>query len=145
MKLLIILTIAAGALGAHALTLKEKKQFEEWKTQLKEPYVSSGKSIKDLCGADIPATLDESMVTPFMTENTNAASFCREIYSALSSMCGDATAKAEISKKIKKISCKLGKDNEVTYKLNGNELVMTVGVKANNISTKTTKFIEDNL
>ena len=51
----------------------------------------------------------------------------------------------ELAKKIKKITCKLGKADEATFKLNGTELIFTVGLGASNLDDKSKKFFEANL
>ena len=127
-KHLVALVIFAIAGSAQALTLKEKKQFADWQAYLKDGSQSYVKTVKEKCGFEIPVTLDEKFTTPFMEKNANAASYCDTPRSTLSSMCGDATAKNEITKKVKKITCKLGKPDEATFKFSGTELVFTVGV-----------------
>lgn len=144
-KQIIALAVFAVAVSASALTLKEKKQFADWQTYLKSADQSYVKTVKDKCGIDIPVTLEEKFTTPFMEKNANAASYCDAPRSTLASMCDDATSKTEIVKKVKKITCKLGKPDEATFKLSGTELVFTVGVSASNLDEKAKEFFEKNL
>ncbi len=146
MKTMMMAFIAIAIAGsAQALTLKEKKQLADWKTYLTSADQSYVKSVKDKCGIDIPVSIEEKFTTTFMAENANAASYCDTPRSTLSSMCDDATSKAEIVKKVKKITCKLGKAEEATFKLSGTELIFTVGVKASNLDEKAKEFFEKNL
>ncbi len=144
-KHIIGLVVLAIAGSAQALTLKEKKQYADWQAYLKDEGQSYVKTVKEKCGYEIPVTLEDKFTTPFMTENANAASYCDTPRSTLASMCGDATAKTEITKKVKKITCKLGKADEASFKFSGTELVFTVGVKASNLDDKAKKFFENNL
>ena len=144
-KITLIAAVLTVAFGAQALTLKEKKQMGEWKTYLTDASQSYVKTAKDNCGYDIPVTIDEAFVTPFMTANANAASYCDTPRSVLSSMCTDPTSKAEIVKKVKKITCKLGKPDEKSLKFNGTEVIFTVGVSASNLDEAAKTFFENKL
>ena len=131
--------------SAFAMNLAEKKQFAEWQAYLTDASQSHVETAKKNCGYDIPVTIEDKFTTPFMAANTSAASYCDSARSTISDMCQDAMSKAEITKKIKKITCKLGKAEEATFKLNGTELVFTVGLGASNLEQKTKKFLESNL
>ncbi|MES2525672.1 MAG: hypothetical protein V4598_01240 [Bdellovibrionota bacterium] len=144
MKKFIVL-LALVTTTASALTLKEKKQFAEWQEYLTSESSSYVKWTKDKCGYDIPVKMEEAFVTPFMTENTNAASYCDSAREAIQSMCEDKMSKDAISKKIKSISCKLGKKEEIAYKINGSVLEFTVGIGAANLKDKTKEWLENNL
>lgn len=145
MKQITLIALLALSFSAQALTLKEKKQMGEWRAYLASESESYVKTTKDKCGIDIPVTMEDAFATPFMTASANAASYCDATRSAISTMCNDATSKAEIVKKVKKITCKLGKEKEKTFKFNGTELVFTVGLNASNLDEAVTKFLEDNL
>lgn len=145
MKKMIFAALALSCVTATALTLKEQKSFKETQDYLKDPDKSYMKSAKDKCGIDIPVTVEEKMVTPFMAENTSLPSYCDAPRSAISGMCEDETSKNSIKKSIKKIECKLGAKEKVDFKLNGTTLVFTVGIGASNLEQKTRDFLENNL
>lgn len=145
MKYMTLIALFALTISAHALTLNEKKKFAEWKAELSEPEKSSGKLVKDKCGISLPATIEEAFIVPFMTENTDPASYCDAARSAIASMCEDALSKAEIAKKIKKITCKLGKKEEKTLKFSGTELIFTFGLGASNLEEAVKTFLGNNL
>lgn len=144
MKLLAIALTFAVTTSTFALTLKEKKQFADWQDYLKGDS-SYAKTVKEKCGYDMPVKMEESFTTPFMTENANAASYCDSAREAIGYMCQDKMSKDAISKKVKSISCKLGKKEEVAFKLNGTTLEFTVGYGAANLSDKTKEWLENNL
>ncbi len=141
----IVLFLAIGSTSL-ALTLKEKKQYKEWSDYLKDPSASYAKTVKDKCGYEIPATLEEKLTTPFMTENANAASYCDEVRSKISDMCSDATSKDAIKAKVKKVNCVLAaKPEDATFKISGGTLTFSFGVKASNLGDKAKEFLENNL
>jgi hypothetical protein len=146
MKIHLVLSCALVIAGvAHAaLNLAEKKQLQAWKDYLSGDE-SYAKSVKDKCGIDVPVTVDEKMVKPFMEANAHAAAYCDHTRSTIASMCEDATSKAEIVKKVKKVECKLGKTDEVSLKLSGTTLVFTVGTGGGNLGDKVKEWLEKNL
>ncbi len=137
--------VLAFVSSASALNLKEKKQLNDWQAYLKDPGQSYIGKVKENCGFSPAVSLDEKMVTPFMTENANAASYCDAVLSTMSGMCEDATAKPMIVKSIKKIDCKLGKKGEVAFALKGGTLTFTYGVGGSNLNEKTKEYLENNL
>ena len=146
MKRLIVLFLMLGFCStSSALTLKEKKQFEDWKKYTTDESQSYVKTVKNKCGINIPLTLDEKMVTPFMEVNANAASYCDSMRSAISSMCDDATSKASIVKQVKSATCKNGPKEKVSLKLVSKNLEMTVGPGAANLDDAVKAFLENNL
>lgn len=145
-KILMTTLVLTFAVTAGALTLKEKKQVEEWKAYLIDESKSYAKTAKDKCGYDIPVKLDESMATPFMAANANAASYCDEVRSTISSMCEDKTSKEAIKAKIKSINCHLGqKPTDVVFTIKSGVLDFAIGVNGSNLSDKTRAFLENNL
>jgi len=135
-----------GATSAQALTLKEKKQYQAWKTWLADPAQSNIGAAKDKCGYAIPFTLDQALTTPFMEESSDAAAYCDELYNALAETCGDDTGKQAVKAKVTKITCKLGKKEEVSFALSKTGVLkFTFGVGAANLKDKAKKFLEDNL
>lgn len=146
-KLFAILVLAISS-TSFALTLKEKKKFEEWNEYLKNPSSSYIKTFKDKCGYDLPVTMEEAFVTPFMTGNSNAASYCDTPRSVMSSMCEDATSKKAITDAIKKVTCKYtSKKGVLDFKIDkkSKTLEMTVAIDASNLDEKTKTFLENNL
>lgn len=144
----VFLTIALIAVSstASALTLKEKKQVKEWNDYLVDESSSYVKTVRDKCGYNIPLTMEDKFATPFMAQNANAASYCDETRSRISSMCEDATSKEAIKAKIKKIHCVLAKkEDEASFKISGGTLTFTVGVKASNLGDKVKEYLENNL
>ncbi len=139
------LTLSIAA-SASALTLKETKTFNEWKAYLsKESTEGHASTVIKQCGYEIPVEIDEKILTPFITENTNGASYCDATLSTISSLCEDAVAKPMIKKHIKKVSCKLGKKEEASFKLSGGTLTFTFGLGASNLDEKARTFLENNL
>lgn len=145
-KMLMTAIVLTFALAAGALTLKEKKQVEEWNAYLTDASKSYVKTAKDKCGYDIPVKMDEAMATPFMAANANAASYCDEVRSTISGMCDDKTSKDAIKAKIKSINCHLGKKpTDVEFTIKSGVLDFAVGVNGSNLSEKTKTFLENNL
>ena len=145
-KVLLMIALIAVGSTASALTLKEKKQVKEWNDYLVDASSSYVKTVKDKCGFEIPLTMEDKFVTPFMAANANAASYCDETRNQISSMCEDATSKEAIKAKIKKIQCVLAKkEDEASLKIAGGTLTFTVGVKASNLSDKVKEYLENNL
>ena len=140
----IVLALVISA-QASALTLKERKQFADWQEYLKSESSSYIKTFKDKCGYDMPVTMEDKFVTPFMEANTSAPSYCDSPRSVMASMCDDKLSKEAISKKIKAVTCKLGKAEEASFKLNGSTLEFTVGLGASNLDDKAKAWLENNL
>lgn len=145
MKKMILVIAALVGSTAMALTLKEQKQYKEWQAYLIDPDQSYVKTVKEKCGYDIPVTMEDKFVTPFMAENASAPSYCDTPRGTISSMCDDETSKTAIKKNIKKIECKLGAKQKVEFKLSGGTLTMTVGVGASNLDEKAKEYLENNL
>ncbi|HWU44778.1 MAG TPA: hypothetical protein VN132_15105 [Bdellovibrio sp.] len=128
--------------------LKETKQLKEWNDYLKDPSKSYSQTFKDKCGYNMDVTLDEKFVTPFLADNSNAASFCDTPRSVMAGMCADATSKQAITKDVKKIACKYSSEKaKLEFKLDKKTKVleMTVGVGAANIDTVAKTYLENNL
>ena len=146
MKKLLLTSIVFVCSSAFALNLKEQQTLKYWKDSLAKTTTEgyAGEVVKK-CGYEIPADIDEKMVTPFMAENASGWSYCDSVYSTLSGMCEDKLAKDLIKKNIKKLSCKLGKKEEATFKLEKGTLTFTYGVGASNLNDKVKDFLENNL
>jgi hypothetical protein len=144
-KTMMIAALALACGTATALTLKEQKQFKAWQDYLKDPDQSYVKSVKDKCGYDIPLSMGQEFVTPFMKDNASAPSYCDSTRGTISGMCEDETSKTAIKKNIKKIECKLGKEKETAFKLANGTFTFTVGVNASNLDSKIKEWLENNL
>jgi len=144
-KFLVFLTTLSIAICASAMTLKERKQLRLWQEELSDPKKSYNELVLRHCGVTLPITLEDKLAVAFVEAHTSASGYCESPRSAIYKMCQDPTSKEAIVAKIKKISCKLGKEKEVSFKLNGPELVMTVGLGAPNLDEKTKEFLENNL
>lgn len=144
MKLIIAVLTITFSVSAFSLNLKEKKQFDDWKTWLTSSD-SWQSAAKEKCGVDFAVTFDEGMVTPFMATSANPAAYCDGVREGMASMCEDKTYKDAIAKQVKKVHCKLGKKDELAFKMNGSTIEATMGVEAANINTKTKEFLENNL
>ncbi len=145
MKFVSIVAIALVSFSAFALTLAEKKKFASWQEYLtgSEGYAAT---FKTKCGYDLPISMEEKFVTPFMEAGSNAASYCDATRSSMSSMCeADKLNKDAITAKIKKVDCKLGEKGKIDFKLTGTTLVMTVGLDAANLDDKVKEFLDKNL
>ena len=129
--------------SAFALNLNEKTQMAKWNEHLKGTD-GHGPTFKANCGYELPVSFDENMVTPFMAKNSDVATNCDLARSAMADMCKKPIQKAAIAK-IKSLHCKLGKEEEVSFKISKTALEFTVGVSAPNIEDKTREFLENNL
>lgn len=147
MKLMIALILLLGtSLSASALTLKEKREYEKWKTQLsKEESGSYYNAIIQKCGYEVKVSLDEKLVVPFVADNSDASSYCNSALSAISFMCEDAIAKPMIKKNISKVTCNLGEKGKESFKLSSGNFVFTFGLGATNLDQKIREFLENNL
>lgn len=144
MKFTAVILSLILSVAANALTLKEKKKLEEWKKLVAES--TGAKAAKRECGFDIPVSFDEAMVTKFMEHKRSLSSYCTQPVSTLASMCRDATAKGEITKKVKSVKCTLNADEKaLTLKFNGTVLEYSVGIGASNQDEKIRIWLENNL
>lgn len=147
-SLLIIVLSSFALLGSNAksLTIKEKKEFQEWQNYLNDGTASAKNKVMTNCGFDIPISLDEKLVTPFMKDQANAASYCDEARSTIATMCEEATSKSAIKSKIKKINCNLNKkEDDTLLTISGDTLNFTIGTKSSNLTDKVKEFLENNL
>lgn len=142
-KFITIVAISLFSFSAFSLTLIERKKQAEWQEEIKTGGYST--TFKSKCGYDMPLTMEEKFVTPFMAANTSAPSYCDSTRSAMSSMCDDKLSKEAITQKIKKVECKLGAKGQKDLKLNGTTLVFTVGLDASNLDDAVKTFLEHNL
>jgi hypothetical protein len=142
-----ILSLALLALiltsPAHALTDKEKRQMKAWNDYLESDSQSSAKRATEKCGFVVPTKLDDAFATSFIKATAHAGDYCDSVRSAVADYCGDEIGKSSVKEKIKKISCKLGKDSEVSFKLVSGDLQATLGLNAGNIKDKTKEFLEN--
>ncbi len=130
--------------SAQALTLAEQRQYDKWN----EFFTTEGHAndVTKACGVTIPVKLDQGVVTPFMADNKNAASFCDEAYSAIKNTCADNAGKTAVAAKVKSLSCMYsGTKDEASVKLNNGDLQFTFGVDASNLSDKVKTFLGNNL
>jgi hypothetical protein len=143
-RIILSLACLTFAFSAHALNLKEKKEYEGWKAALN---AADGPvdSFKAKCGYAIPVTLDEKLVAPFMAENASGDGFCANALSVMAGLCEDAMTKKAISSQVKKLNCQLGKKGESSVALKGTELVFSFGVGASNLEDKVRDFLNNNL
>lgn len=134
-----LLVLATFAFGAQALSLKEKKQMGDWNKEITGEDGYSAK-VKANCGTAIPVKLEENVAGPFMAENTSASSYCNSVPSTIATMCEDATSKAEIVKKIKAVTCKLGKEGKLS--MSGTTVVFEMKPGMANLDEKVKTFLE---
>jgi len=144
-KVFLVILAMSFAQGAEALTLKEKKEKVEWEKSLSNPETSYMDEFNEKCGYSLPVTFEEKMIPAFLKTNANGAAFCDHARYAMAYMCDDPISKAEIAKKVKRVSCKLGKDREITMKLNNGEFIFTIGVTSTNLDKEVKAFLENNL
>ena len=147
MKFMVWMMLALVSVSAFALTLAEKKKQKYWEDEIagKEGQ-GYAKTFKDKCGYDLPVTMEEKMVTPFLEANTSLSSYCDAPRAAMSSMCeADKMNKDAITAKIKKVDCKLGEKGKVDMKLSGSTLVFTVGLDAANLEDAVKTFLDKSL
>lgn len=137
-----------AAPAAASLTPAEKAQHQKWQTYLNDPNGSYAYYPKEMCGKDFPMTLDQNVTAPFMKAGNDAAVYCEEIRTKLSTMCRNSADlknnnKVKINKLIAKITCKIGtKEDEASFKLVGTELQASLGAKASNISENLLAFLD---
>lgn len=132
--------------SAFALTLKERKKLEEWNKEIDMASPSSaGRVVKRTCEVEIPLTLNEDLVTPFMEANASAAGYCDAVREGMSIVCKDAMAKKALVEQVKQVTCKAGPKGSLDFKLKGKTLEVTVGPGVSNIYVKARKYLEDNL
>jgi hypothetical protein len=144
-KLFISFLLSLVCFSAIALTPKEAEKFKYWQDYLKDPKQSYSEKVKTNCGYEIPITIDEKFVTPFMTANTHAASYCDSTRSAIASLCKREAIKPYVVRNIKKIDCKFGKEKEVAFNLNGGTFTFTVGLHTPNLDEKVKEYLENNM
>lgn len=144
MKFLVTVVALSLSVSAFSLTLKEKKTFKEWNEWLRSDS-SAHKRVKDKCGIEIPASVSEDMVTPYMEANSSAATNCDSVRDQLITLCGDKDVKEAVTAKVKKVDCKLGKKGEVAIKLNGSTLEAALGVGGANVEDRVKEYLENNL
>ena len=147
MKFLAIMALVLVSSSAFSLTLAEKKQWASWQTDLTgdSGYAST---FKTKCGYDLPVTMEEKFLAPFMEANTSAPAYCDSARSAMSSMCeADKLNKEAITAGVKKVECKLGEKDKVSFNLDKKTkvLTMTVGLGAANLDDEAKKFLDKNL
>lgn len=132
--------------SAHALTLKEKKEWAKVQEDLKNPSHSASGHVKEKCGYELPVKIDEAMLTPFLTAGKSLVGFCDAPRSKIASMCDDKTTKEAVSKQVKSISCHLAKkSDDVILKMSGTTLDVTLGTESSNLEDKVKEFLENNL
>lgn len=142
--------IATKVAAPAVVTLSpaEKAQHQKWQAYLSDPNGSYAYYPKEMCGKDLPMTLDQNVTAPFMKAGNDAAVYCEEIRTKLSTMCRNSADlknnnKVKINKLIGKISCKIAaKEDEASFKLVGNELQAFLGAKASNIAEKLLEFLD---
>jgi hypothetical protein len=136
------LLLVSGA--TSALTMTEKKFKTEWDAKVKT--YGSHDLFKKNCGGDLSYTFDDKLVTSFVKDNANAATYADQLAGAMARMCEDATVKKALSSKVKKMALKgAAKNDEASFKMSGSELVVTLGPSAPNLEDKVKEFLENNL
>ncbi|MCC7404128.1 MAG: hypothetical protein IT288_06985 [Bdellovibrionales bacterium] len=134
--------------SAATLTPEQQAKFDEWQKYINDMDNSYAKYPVDMCGYEMPITMDKAMVEPFMKANANAELYCEEVRTKLSTICRNAAElgnknKEKITKLVKKISCLNGKkETDVGFEAKGGELKVYLGPKAANISEEVLKFID---
>ncbi len=142
MKMILLVVFALASSVTVAATLKEQKQMKEWNDSMKSDVTDP---LNKACGTSAAATIDPAMATPFMAENVTVAGSCGDAFAAVRDLCEDETGKASIKKNIRKLECKNGKSDEVTFKLNGGTFSVIMGPKAANLRSKAKTYLENNL
>ncbi len=138
---------------AQALTAEQKVQLEKWQAALDDKSVTENSWPKEMCGKDLPAKIDPSLVAPFMAAGNEANYYCREVREKLSTICRNAQSylkegnkkdnKKLIGTLINKITCKISKgpEDDASFDLSKGELVVSLGAKASNISEKLLSYL----
>jgi hypothetical protein len=108
------LITAVLPLIASAQSLGFKQKMADQDTQLAEEL----KTINDACGTTVTAAFD----WPTFANNEadlqtySASGYCGDAFDAAASLCADALGKEAVTKGIKSVSCKLGKERAVELK-----------------------------
>ena len=137
-KVVVFAILLPFAINSHALTIAEKRAKATWEESLKS-YIALAK-IK--CDVDIPGTIDDQLVPPFVAARRQVGSYCGATYEALRNLCEDPIAKTEVAKRIKSVKCVLGKTKDVEAKLEGTTLVVSFVVESVNIAAKVMKYLK---
>ena len=105
--------VVCGLFAATALqaqSLKDKKDILKADEQL----AKGQEKMKTKCGKDIKAKMDWASFTGQIDEHGNsrarAVNYCIGAMDALADVCGDATGKAEVTKKVSTVDCKFKAD-----------------------------------
>lgn len=145
MKYAVIAFLTLNAAAASALSLKEQKEAKYVKDYMADESKGYKAAMKKNCGFDLPTTVDEKMIPVFMAANRSLVSYCDTPRSTLASMCEDATSKESIVKNVKRTECKLGKKDELSFKLEKGTLIFTTGTDSYNHDAKLKEWLENNL
>ena len=142
MILAMVLTFAAGSVFAGA---KEDK-FKD--AALKE-IADVKPTMTTKCGSKIEVKLDDATIPSFMKADRSPGGYCKQAMDGFESACEDATYKAAVAKKVKKLNCKLASkdDYPVEFKFDEKSGALDVGLspKSGEVQSQTKKFLEDNM
>jgi hypothetical protein len=146
MKKILMMFMLFSCTSAFALSLKEQKELMSWKESLSKNY-SEGHAAQVVakCGYEIPAELDEKLVAPYIGKGQCGYCPCDQAFEAIAKLCEDDMSKAAIKKSIKKLSCKLGKNGEAGFALNGTTLSVSYAYDAPYMVDKVKEYLENNL
>lgn len=130
------------------MSAAEKAQHQKWQAYLSDTGGTYANYPKEMCGKDFLMTLDPGVTVPFMKAGNDAAVYCEEVRTKLSTMCRNPADfknnnKVKINKLVDKITCLIGsKEDEASFKLVDKELRASLGAKASNISEKLIEFMD---
>lgn len=138
---------------APALTAEQKAKLKGWQKDLDDKTVTENGWPKEMCGKDLPMTIDESIAPAFMEAGNEANFYCREVREKLSTICRNGKGnlkygngkdnKELVNKLINKIVCTLGtaSEDEASFKIDKGVLTASLGPKASNVSESLLKFL----
>ena len=142
----LVLVVGGFSSAVQALTLAEKKKLADWNEAISGSDSYAGWFERD-CGYKLPVTLDESLVTPFMEENTSAYAYCDEVVSSMQSMCAaEAIYKEAIAGAVKALNCTYEAGDEPQFSISEDgTLNFKTAPGQGNLGSKTKEYLENNL
>jgi hypothetical protein len=133
MKVLFLAFCAFATTNLHAQSLKDKKIIAENDEIFKQELADTNKA----CGTKIAGKIDWASFSKGKVDLTKfniGDGYCKDAIFALKDLCSDATAKAEISKKVKSYTCKFGGPGKRAISLKGGTVEAMIELDASNNS-----------
>ena len=133
---------AAATAPPVKLSAAEAAQHAKWQKYVNDMDASYAKYPVEMCGHAIPITIEPAMSQAFIKAGNELGNYCEQVRTKVAITCRNGEDlkngnKKKLAAAIKKITCKLGKTEDMaTYNLVNGDLQATLGVKASNIEEK---------